>query len=125
MRSDSKRQDAIGILSSLRINQNEMKKVLNGIPLPIFTIDSEHAVTSWNWACERISGISEREVLGSSDAWKAFYPRERPVLADLLVDAATEWEVAELYGYRYTRLRQLWIYTRVFLRITPRFCWIG
>ena len=34
--------------------------ILDGVPLPVFEIDSEHKVTQWNSALEALSGIKKR-----------------------------------------------------------------
>lgn len=65
-----------------------LARILDGFPLPVFEIDSEHKVTQWNLALEALSGIKKADVLGTSDQWRAFYPEKRPVLADLIADGA-------------------------------------
>lgn len=62
-----------------------LDSVLQGSPVPTFVIDNEHKVVHWNRACELITGISAREILGTRDQWRGFYPAQRPVLADLIV----------------------------------------
>lgn len=63
-------------------------QILDGSPVPTFVIDSRHVVVHWNAALARLSGIPAQEVLGTHHQWRAFYPAHRPVLADLVVDAA-------------------------------------
>ncbi len=94
---------AANILISLDRVEHGLKRVLGGIPLPLFAIDSRHVVTCWNRACETLTGIPEGDMLGRSDAWRALYPKKRPVLADLIVDHASEKEIAALYEDRFIR----------------------
>ncbi|OPX70675.1 MAG: sensory histidine kinase AtoS [Methanoregulaceae archaeon PtaB.Bin108] len=61
--------------------------IVQGSPVPTFVIDLHHRVLSWNRALEEYSGIPADQVLGKPDAWRAFYPEERPSLADRIVDA--------------------------------------
>jgi PAS domain S-box-containing protein len=71
--------------------------------IPAFVINKEHIVTHWNRACERLTGISSIEMVGTRDAWKAFYPIKRPVLADLVVDNSPEEIIAHYYKGKYTK----------------------
>jgi signal transduction histidine kinase len=62
----------------------------NGHPVPTFVIDRFHTVTHWNRACEELLGWSAGDILGGSQHWKALYPQQRPLLADLIVDGAID-----------------------------------
>jgi len=57
-------------------------------PIPAFVIGADHRVIYWNRALEILSGISSKEVTGTNQQWRAFYAKERPCMADLLVDGA-------------------------------------
>ena len=65
--------------------------------MPIFVIDEHHVVIHWNKGYEQISGISAAAMVGTSNHWRAFYPEQRPMLADLVVNGASEAEIAGLY----------------------------
>lgn len=75
---------------SLRESEQRLASILQGSPIPTFIIDRSHRVIHWNRAMERLSGIPAGEILGTTEHWRAFYPSERPCLADLLVDEAVE-----------------------------------
>jgi PAS domain S-box-containing protein len=62
--------------------------LLDGSPVPMFTIDKNHTLIYWNRALERQSGIKAEAALGTKLQWKIFYPKKRPTLADLLLDEA-------------------------------------
>ncbi|MHB8164611.1 MAG: hybrid sensor histidine kinase/response regulator [Methanoregula sp.] len=62
-----------------------LEEIVSGSPIPQFVIDKNHRIVSWNRALEEYSGVSAKEMHGTTHAWKAFYDTERPVLADLLV----------------------------------------
>ena len=63
-----------------------MLKILDCTPIAQFAIDLEHRVTLWNRTCEELTGYTSRQMVGTRDHWKPFYPYKRPVLADLIVD---------------------------------------
>jgi len=62
------------------------KLVLNSA-IPTFALDTEHRVIIWNKACEELTGIKAERLLGTTDSWQGFYPAERPVLADIVINA--------------------------------------
>ena len=69
---------------------------------PMFAIDNDHVVTHWYAACETLTGVPAREMIGTRNAWKAFYPEKRPVLADLLIDNEPDKVISKYYqnGFR-------------------------
>jgi diguanylate cyclase (GGDEF)-like protein/PAS domain S-box-containing protein len=74
---------------------------IDGNPIATFVIDSDHHVVSWNRACEVLTGISAADMIGSKEQWRAFYPEERPVMADLIVDGFVEEDVRYFYKERF------------------------
>lgn len=62
-----------------------------------FVLDNEGTVIIWNNACERLTGLTAKEVVGTKEHWRAFYSRERLCLADVIVQGRTG-ELAELYA---------------------------
>lgn len=74
---------------ALRESEARLMQVLHNSPLPIFVVDQSQRVVLWNGACERVIGIPAAEILGTSDAWRAFYPERRPVMANLIVEGGT------------------------------------
>jgi len=63
-----------------------MLNLLECSPIAQFAIDKDHKVTVWNKACELLTGIKAHDLIGTNHQWEAFYPNERPVVADLLID---------------------------------------
>lgn len=76
-------------------------RILDASPVPIFVIDADHVVVYWNDALARMSKVPAAEVLGTHDQWRAFYPAHRPVLADLVVDEASEFLLEKFYRDQY------------------------
>jgi len=77
-------------LEGLRKSEQRLHAILQGSPIPAFVIDKNHRVMHWNRALQELSGITSEEVMGTREHWRAFYTRERPCMADLLVDERSE-----------------------------------
>jgi len=82
---------------ALRESERRLTQAVQGNSFPTFIIDNKHIITHWNNACESLTGFSAAEMVGTKKHWLAFYPTERPVLADLVVDGATEEEIGVYY----------------------------
>ena len=72
-------------------------RIIDGSPIPMFAINTEHKVTHWNRALEVMSGIKREEIIGTNQQWRAFYQSQRPVMADLIVSGATAEEIESYY----------------------------
>src|SRR5208337_2139148 len=89
---------------ALQSSERHMKVIMDGSPLPQFDIDKNHRVTHWNRALEEYSGIKSEDVIGTNQHWRAFYPGERPCMADLLVEGAID-TIRQLYASKYSPSR--------------------
>jgi PAS domain S-box-containing protein len=85
----------------IKKNQTLFKNIIDGSPVPQFVIDQRHQIIHWNQALEEYSGIKEIEVIGTNQQWRAFYSEERPCLADLLVEGATD-QIEDWYSGKYS-----------------------
>jgi PAS domain S-box-containing protein len=83
---------------ALRESEQILAQIVMGSPVPTFVIDKNHRTTHWNKALEDTTGIKGNEIIGTKKQWKAFYSIERPTMADLIVDSATEDEILSYYG---------------------------
>lgn len=81
--------------------QRRLRQVVEGSPVATFVLDQRHLVTHWNRACAAVTGVAAAEVIGTSRQWCAFYREARPVLADLILDGATEDDVRHFYQERF------------------------
>jgi PAS domain S-box-containing protein len=70
--------------------------IIYGSPIPMLIIDKNHKITYWNKACEKLTGYSSQEMIGTDHQWKPFYPQKRPLLADLILEGDIE-HAHELY----------------------------
>ena len=86
------------VQSSLFALSDMLRQIVDSAPLATFVIDMNHRVTHWNAACARLTGRQAHEMIGRTDAWRAFYPNERPLLADLVVEGLEGDALMERYG---------------------------
>lgn len=78
--------------------EEKLRNIVEGSPIPTFVITEMHKISHWNAALEALTGLSKAELIGTNKQWAAFYPCERPVLADLIADEAPERDMKALYG---------------------------
>jgi PAS domain S-box-containing protein len=79
------------------LSSSTLAKIIDGSAIPAFVIDRDHKVTYWNTALEALSGFRRDEMIGGSAHSKSFYSHERPTMADLIVDGASEEEIERYY----------------------------
>jgi PAS domain S-box-containing protein len=82
--------------------QQLLTQIIDGDPVPTLVIDARHTVTHWNRACEQVIGIPAKEMVGTTRQWAAFYPGERPIMADLIVSGEID-NLLHLYGRKKLR----------------------
>jgi PAS domain S-box-containing protein len=80
-----------------REGEQQLFSIIEGSPIPTFVIGLDHRVIYWNRALEKLSRIPAEEMIGTNRHWRAFYAKERPCMADLLVDQSLE-TIPEWYG---------------------------
>jgi two-component system cell cycle sensor histidine kinase/response regulator CckA len=90
----------------LRNSELRLQSIIQSSPIPTFVIGKDHKVIYWNKALEELSGIKTEEVIGTTHYWRAFYSKERPVMADLMVDQALE-AIPQWYFEKYMKSRLL------------------
>jgi diguanylate cyclase (GGDEF)-like protein len=72
--------------------------LMEHLVVPTFVLDANGRVLIWNRACERLTGVMARDVVGTTDHWRAFYDEPRLCLADLLVKGL-EADLGRLYAF--------------------------
>jgi len=80
-------------------------KLVQQLVIPTFVLDADCKVIVWNEACERLTGMSAKDVLGTSEHWRAFYGEPRPCLADLLIQDR-DAEISHYYARQEVPLDQ-------------------
>jgi len=63
-----------------------IESIIQNSAVATFVINSQHKVLYWNVACEELTGTKAKDLLGTSDHWKAFYSYQRPCVADIVID---------------------------------------
>ena len=79
-----------------------LAKIIDASPVPTLVLDAGHRITHWNAACEQIIGMPASQMVGTRDQWKAFYPNQRPIMADLVITGEMT-RIQELYSNKYRR----------------------
>jgi two-component system, NtrC family, sensor kinase len=82
---------------ALQESEEKLLQTIQGISIATFVIDKEHFITHWNSACENLTGVSANQIVGTKKQWSVLYSKERPVLADFIVDKLSEEEIAGHY----------------------------
>ncbi len=78
--------------------EKEMSQIIQGSMIPTFIINSEHILTHWNRACEKLTGHNAYELVGTDRQWVPFRSAKRPTMADVIVGGMSEAEVNKYYG---------------------------
>jgi two-component system sensor histidine kinase DegS len=93
-------------IAQRRSIEEALVRIIDGSSIPSFVINKQHKVTHWNTAIEALTGIKREEIIGTDEQWRAFYHEKRPIMADLIVDGASEDEIATYYknGYKKSQL---------------------
>jgi len=92
---------------ALSESETRLSHIIMGSPVPTFVIDNDHIITHWNTALERVSGISGSQVVGTKNQWMPFYSKKRPLMADLIVDKASEKKISHYYKGIYKKSKNI------------------
>ncbi|HYA13462.1 MAG TPA: PAS domain S-box protein [Syntrophales bacterium] len=87
---------------ALKESEQKLYTTIQGSPIPTFVIGKDHRVIYWNRALENLSKMKAKAMIGTNQHWRAFYGTERPCLADLLLDDATE-KIPQWYTTKYSK----------------------
>ena len=103
--TEKKRVEAEHRRDIVRIEENENRftQIIQGSTIPTFIVNQDHVVTHWNHALERLSGYSSTKMVGTRHQWMPFWDKERPTMADVILEKRTDQEVWELYGGKWKR----------------------
>ncbi len=84
-------------------SEKRLSRIIEGLSIATFVIDLNHVITHCNRAYEKLTGFSAEELIGTQNHWKAFYPTQRPILADYIVEKGSEEEIAKRYMDKYKK----------------------
>ncbi|MBW2311740.1 MAG: PAS domain S-box protein [Deltaproteobacteria bacterium] len=88
---------------ALRESEKLLSQIVQGSLIPTIVIDAKHTITLCNKAYEELTGIAACDMLGTQKQWQTFYSKQRPIMADLIVDDAPEKEIARYYDGKYRK----------------------
>ncbi len=91
--------------AALLESEKRLSQMVHGTSIPTFVINSDHAMIHCNRAFENLTGIRAGQIIGTRAQWMAFYASERPVMADFIVDGASEEDLKQCYGDRCRKSR--------------------
>ncbi len=86
-------------LDDLILCRSTTEGIIEGSPVGIFVLDSQHRVTHWNKACETLTGIKREDVLGTGGHQRVFRDGRSETMGDLLLDGDID-RLQLLYGDR-------------------------
>ncbi len=69
---------------------SQLAHFLQCTPVPQFVIGLDHRILFWNRACELYTGLAARDMVGTDQHWRPFYPDKRPILVDFVADGDYE-----------------------------------
>ncbi len=88
IRENQLRKDISRTSSELAESEEKLSQAIQGSVIPTFVIDREHIITHWNDACEKVTGKSPSEMIGTNNQWVAFGTVKRAVPADVVLQKA-------------------------------------
>jgi len=91
--------------AALMESEKRLSQMVHGTSIPTFVINSDHTMIHCNRAFENLTGIRAGQIIGTRAQWMAFYTSERPVMADFIVDGASEEDMKQCYGDRCRKSR--------------------
>jgi PAS domain S-box-containing protein len=91
--------------AALLESEKRLSQMVHGTSIPTFVINADHTMVHCNRAFENLTGIRAGQIIGTRAQWMAFYTSERPVMADFIVDGASEEDMRQCYGDRCRKSR--------------------
>ncbi|MGM5483030.1 MAG: HD domain-containing phosphohydrolase [Nanobdellota archaeon] len=74
-----------------------LKRIIDGSQIPQFYLNLEGFVEFWNNACERLTGLSEDNIIGRKDSGYAFYKKREKTLSECMLSDDAIDRVSEKY----------------------------
>ncbi len=91
------------IAKELVESEKTMSQIIQGSTIPTFVINKNHFITHWNKALENLTGYSAQEMIGTNKQSIPFWEKERPTMADIILEQIEEGELAQYYGENWRR----------------------
>ena len=84
-------------------SERAISQIIEGSTIPTFVLNKDHIVTYWNTAMEKITGTPAEMMVGTSRPSTPFWGKERPTMADVILDQIGEGEIQKLYGEKWRK----------------------
>lgn len=84
----------------IEIQKIYYESLIDDLGAPVFVIDHDHTVITWNKACEELTGLAAEEVIGTNNHSTGFYSEKRNMLADLIIEKDYS-KIDELYPEKF------------------------
>ena len=75
--------------AALEASERRLAQIVEGAAVGVFVVDAAGVVTHWNRACELITGVAARDVIGTVGVRQAFVRGEMPLLCELVLRGTT------------------------------------
>lgn len=85
----------------LSLNSEMLARIIDASSIPSFVINKEHVIIHWNKAMAALSNTASENAIGTNEQTRAFYYKQRPSLADLIIDGALAEEYDKYYNGKY------------------------
>ncbi len=85
-------------IKDLDEREKNLHQIIQGSTIPTFVIDKNHTIVHWNRALEKLSGYTNKQMVGTDNQGVPFYGEKRKSMADVLMDQLDEKEIGKLYG---------------------------
>ncbi len=99
--------DSMHPLATLLHRRKDLFAFIENYEDPTFVLNTDHIVTHWNKAMEKLSGVPAKDVVGTRRHWYPFYAKERLVMADLVLENFPNKEVGKHYNGHLQRIGSL------------------
>ena len=86
------------VQNMLQAMSGMQRQIVNGAPVASFVVDRNQRISHWNSACERLTGCSADQMIGSTEAWRAFYDGPQPLLAEMILQGIDPAELTARHG---------------------------
>jgi len=94
-------------ITARKIVENELKAskklfddLVQGSPIPLYMIDTNHKVVYWNKAMEVMSGFKANQIIGTSNHWKPFYKEPTRQISDMIIDGVKWQDILKIERYK-------------------------
>ncbi len=77
-------------------------EIIQGSTIPTFVINKNHIITHWNKACEKLTGFSADEMVGTNKQWAPFRSGGRPTMADVILDEMKVEDIKRYYAAKWS-----------------------